>query len=138
MEATSTRFAGEDLPRRALQARPLTESNADSASTASSGGASSEVLQSATDACVSSFGATLRRIRREVDCKQVSLALEIGCTDAAFSHWETGARLPAPGGLTRLITALVHFGVSTGDLLELRGAWRLEHLRRWKGRVQSL
>jgi predicted transcriptional regulator len=88
------------------------------------------------EATSTSFGDALRCIRRQVDCKQATLAFEVGCTDAAFSHWESGARLPTPGSLSRLITALVQSGVSTGDLLELRGAWRLEHLRRLKGRTQ--
>jgi DNA-binding transcriptional regulator YiaG len=138
METTSTRFAGEHLPRRALQARSLTGPNADSASSSSPSGALSEILEGAPGAGASSFADALRGIRRQVDCKQAALAFEIGCTDAALSHWESGARLPTPRSLSRIISALVQSGVSTGDLLELRGAWRLEQLRRWKSRTPSL
>ena len=110
---------------------------ATSAISPSLGGSRSEVLKSVSGLHVSSFGDALRCIRRQVDCKQATLAFEIGCTDAAFSLWESGARLPTPRSLTRLITALVLSGVSTGDLLELRGAWRLEHLRRSRSRTAS-
>jgi transcriptional regulator with XRE-family HTH domain len=73
-----------------------------------------------------SFAEALRNTRRRVSGKQVSLSIRIGCTDAAISLWECGARLPSTRSFCRILCALAEDGASTSELLALRGAWHRE------------
>jgi DNA-binding transcriptional regulator YiaG len=77
-----------------------------------------------------SFGARLRSIRQRAACKQAVISRAIGCTDAALSLWETGARLPTRRSMSRILVAFATYGASTEDLLALRGLWRSECTRR--------
>jgi DNA-binding transcriptional regulator YiaG len=78
------------------------------------------------EAAANTFGECLRIIRRRLSYKQSVLADMIGCTEAALSFWETGARSPSPKNLVRILGTLVGCRVSTAELLALRGAWRLD------------
>jgi transcriptional regulator with XRE-family HTH domain len=66
-----------------------------------------------------------------MDCKQLLLSHAMGCSDAAISLWESGARLPTPDSLSRLLIAIAQSGASTAELLVLRSIWRDEYVRRW-------
>jgi transcriptional regulator with XRE-family HTH domain len=81
------------------------------------------------------FAVCLRRVRLRLDTKQAWLAGAIGCTDAAVSLWESGARVPSSQSFGRLLTALAEMGVTTSDLLELRRLWVTECAGRRLGRL---
>jgi DNA-binding XRE family transcriptional regulator len=72
------------------------------------------------------FGDQLRELRRRLSFKQVSLSSMIGCSDAAISFWETGARLPKAPRLRLLLQQLAAQGVPTFELLSLRQRWHYE------------
>ena len=76
------------------------------------------------------FAACLKRIRLACRTKQACLSMAIGCSDAAVSLWESGARMPTPGLLSRLLAALAEEGIPTPELLELRRVWLTEHALR--------
>ena len=76
------------------------------------------------------FAVRLRRIRLGLHTKQVGLSGAIGCSDAAVSLWESGARIPTPHSMVRLLAALAEEGTPTSELLELRGVWLNEYTRR--------
>jgi DNA-binding transcriptional regulator YiaG len=76
------------------------------------------------------FAVCLKRIRLGLHSKQAWLSWAVGCTDAAVSLWESGARVPTPNSLSRLLTALANGGVPTSELLELRRVWLNEFTRR--------
>lgn len=76
------------------------------------------------------FAACLKHIRLGLRNKQVWLSGAVGCSDAAVSLWESGARIPTPHSLGRLMTALAEEGTPTSALLELRRAWVNEYTRR--------
>jgi DNA-binding transcriptional regulator YiaG len=76
------------------------------------------------------FAACLKRIRLGLQNKQVWLSGAIGCSDAAVSLWESGARVPTPDSLGRLLAALAKEGTPTSELLELRRVWLTEYTRR--------
>jgi transcriptional regulator with XRE-family HTH domain len=76
------------------------------------------------------FSVRLRRIRLGLRTKQVGLSGAIGCSDAAVSLWESGARIPTPHSMRRLLAALAEEGTPTSELLELRGVWLNEYARR--------
>jgi transcriptional regulator with XRE-family HTH domain len=76
------------------------------------------------------FAACLRRLRLAIHSKQASFSEAVGCTEAAVSLWESGARFPTPRSFSRLLTALAEEGVLTSELLELRGFWLNEYVRR--------
>jgi len=69
------------------------------------------------------FAACLKRIRLELKNKQVWLSEAIGCSDAAVSLWESGARIPTAGSMGRLLAVLAREGATTSELLELRRFW---------------
>jgi len=76
------------------------------------------------------FAACLKRIRLSLNSKQVWLSEAIGCSDAAVSFWESGARVPTPRSLGRLLAALAREGTPPSDLLELRRMWCSDYMRR--------
>ena len=56
------------------------------------------------------FAACLRQVRNRLEAKQIWLAREVGCTEAAISHWEKGSRLPkentdADGAITSKLSS---------------------------------
>jgi DNA-binding transcriptional regulator YiaG len=77
-----------------------------------------------------SFACYLKQIRRRLAGKQIWLSRAIGCSDAAISLWESGARLPNPRSVCRILTALAESGASTLELLALRRAWHREMMKR--------
>jgi DNA-binding transcriptional regulator YiaG len=79
------------------------------------------------------FSDCLKRIRRALHSKQIALSNAIGCTDAAISLWESGARVPTPRSFVRLLTALAAQGSSKSDLHELRRVWIDESANRRMG-----
>jgi DNA-binding transcriptional regulator YiaG len=87
-------------------------------------------LEMANEADTPTFAEALRSGRKQLACKQLALAYAIGCTEAAFSLWETGSRLPTPKSLSRILAAFTTAGLATVDLLALRNAWRAEAIRR--------
>jgi DNA-binding transcriptional regulator YiaG len=76
------------------------------------------------------FAACLKRIRTALQSKQVWLSGAIGCSDAAVSLWESGARVPSPQSLGRLLAALAEEGTPTSELLELRRMWVADYAGR--------
>jgi DNA-binding transcriptional regulator YiaG len=76
------------------------------------------------------FACHLKNIRQRLSGKQVWLSREIGCSDAAVSLWESGARLPNPRSICRILTALAQSGASTPELLALRRTWHNEMAKR--------
>jgi transcriptional regulator with XRE-family HTH domain len=58
----------------------------------------------------------LRQLRQDLGWKQRDLALQVGCTRAAISHWECGREWPSLGMIPRLADAL---GVAEAHLLAL-------------------
>jgi len=77
-----------------------------------------------------SFAENLRAVRRQLAGKQIALSKAIGCTDSAVSLWESGARLPTPRSLSRILAAIAEGGASTADILALRASWRDAYARR--------
>jgi hypothetical protein len=71
-----------------------------------------------------SFASQLKEIRRRLSAKQAWLSSAIGCTEAAVSLWESGARLPTPRSFSRILSALAESSVSPSELLALGHAWR--------------
>jgi len=69
------------------------------------------------------FAVSLKRIRLELKNKQVWLSQAIGCSDAAVSFWESGARIPTAESMSRLLAVLAREGATTSELLELRRFW---------------
>jgi DNA-binding transcriptional regulator YiaG len=69
------------------------------------------------------FAVCLKRIRLELKNKQVWLSEAIGCSDAAVSLWESGARIPTAGSMSRILAVLAREGATTSELLELRRFW---------------
>jgi len=78
------------------------------------------------DAGERSFARHLKHIRQRLDGKQAWLSRAVGCSDAAISLWESGARLPNPRSLCRILGALAQSGASTPELLALRRSWHNE------------
>jgi transcriptional regulator with XRE-family HTH domain len=76
------------------------------------------------------FAGCLKRIRLAHHSKQVWLSCAVGCSDAAVSFWESGARVPSAKSMRRLLTALAEEGSPTSDLVELRRVWLDESTRR--------
>lgn len=72
------------------------------------------------------FSRHLRQIRSRLDGKQAWLSSEIGCSSAAVSFWESGARLPTARNLHRIVVALAKSGVSNLELIDLRRRWCTE------------
>ena len=76
------------------------------------------------------FGSYLRELRRSVSGKQAWLSNAVGCSDAAISFWETGARLPTPRRMAALLGVLSAAGVATMELLDLQQRWHFERAHR--------
>jgi hypothetical protein len=76
------------------------------------------------------FGSYLRQLRLAISGKQAWLSVAVGCSDAAISFWETGARLPTPRKMSALLAVLASAGVSTMELLDLRQRWHFERAKR--------
>ena len=76
------------------------------------------------------FADCLKRIRLGLQAKQAWLSGAVGCTEAAVSHWESGARIPTCKSFGRLLAVLAEVGVATLDLLELRRLWINDCTRR--------
>jgi hypothetical protein len=83
-----------------------------------------------SDRTFPTFSTLLRTVRHRLSGKQAWLSAEIGCSAAAISLWESGARLPTPSSLARIVAALAKSGVPTPDLLDLHRSWRSEMLQR--------
>ena len=77
-----------------------------------------------------SFGDQLKALRRRTWCKQAVLSDVVGCSEAAISFWESGARLPKKRMLGLLLTALAREGVSPLELYSLSQRWRYERNQR--------
>ena len=77
-----------------------------------------------------SFACDLKRLRRQLSAKQIAVSHGIGCTDAAVSLWESGARFPNGTNLSQLVAVLAESGASAGELLALRDTWESERNRR--------
>jgi hypothetical protein len=77
-----------------------------------------------------SFAGHLKTVRLRLAFKQITFSHAIGCTDAAISLWESGARFPTPNNLSRILAAIARGGGSTADILLLRRSWRDEWLQR--------
>ena len=72
------------------------------------------------------FSRHLKQIRSRLESKQDWLSGEIGCSSAALSFWESGARLPTARSLHKIVVALARSGVSTLELIDLRRSWCME------------
>ena len=72
------------------------------------------------------FAVHLKQVRARIHAKQCWLAREIGCTDAAISHWENGTRLPRQNTMRRVFQALERSGAQPTELVSLLVAWRNE------------
>jgi DNA-binding transcriptional regulator YiaG len=77
-----------------------------------------------------SFAQALRQLRRKLAEKQTSLSHEMGCSDAAISHWESGSRLPSTSNFHRLLIALAGAGAASAEMLALRAAWQSDRAMR--------
>jgi DNA-binding transcriptional regulator YiaG len=84
-----------------------------------------------------SFASSLRYLRHRLAGKQVWLSGQIGCSDAAISFWESGARFPSRRNLSRLLAALAEGGASTSELLALRRTWHNDFTKRSLSRSSS-
>jgi transcriptional regulator with XRE-family HTH domain len=72
----------------------------------------------------------LKELRRRTACKQAILSEVVGCSEAAVSFWESGARLPKKRMLTLLLTALADQGASSFELHSLTQRWQYERIQR--------
>jgi transcriptional regulator with XRE-family HTH domain len=70
------------------------------------------------------FAARLKRVRTRLHAKQFWLAREVGCSEAAISHWENGSRLPRQNTMRRVFQALERGGALPDELMSLLVAWR--------------
>ena len=77
-----------------------------------------------------SFAEQLKMLRTRTWSKQAVLSSLLGCTDAAVSLWESGARLPRTGSMELLMKALASEGVSPLQLETLRQRWSFERRQR--------
>ena len=76
------------------------------------------------------FAEQLKALRTRTWSKQAVLSNVLGCSDAAISLWESGARLPKAASMALLMKALAEEGVSPLQLETLRQGWCLERRRR--------
>jgi DNA-binding transcriptional regulator YiaG len=77
-----------------------------------------------------SFADQLKELRRRTACKQAILSEIVGCSEAAVSFWENGARLPKKRMLALLLTALAEHGASALELHALTQRWQHERIQR--------
>lgn len=89
------------------------------------------------DDWTTSFACCLKQVRQRLAGKQAWLSHEVGCSDAAISFWESGARLPNHQNLCRILAAVARGGATTPELLSLRGAWHQVTARRSISRLES-
>ena len=73
---------------------------------------------------MSSFGNVLREFRIRLMGKQLTLAVSVGCTEAAISFWESDRRLPSPRLLALLVKRLTEAGASPDEVRELVTVYR--------------
>lgn len=76
------------------------------------------------------FGSILQRLRAVYFIKQQSLAMRVGCTEAAVSFWERNKRLPSSQRLAQLLTGIKEAGASSGEITELVTAYRTAVMER--------
>ncbi len=62
--------------------------------------------------------------------KQASLSVEVRCTEAAVSFWESGRRLPQRSTFLRICHALVENGATSREVASLRRAWEDAQVRK--------
>ena len=86
----------------------------------------------------SSFAFHLKTLRRRRAGKQACLSFQIGCTDAALSHWESGARRATPRSLARIVLALSQLGATGKELQALQSSWASERRRRLMERIARM
>jgi DNA-binding transcriptional regulator YiaG len=80
--------------------------------------------------CTSSFAEQLKNLRTRTWSKQTVLSSLLGCSDAAVSLWESGARLPRAGLMDLLMKALAAEGVAPVELETLHQRWSFERRER--------
>ena len=90
-----------------------------------------------SDDCQRSFASNLKQVRQRLAGKQAWLSREVGCSDAAISFWESGARLPNQQNLCRILAAVARGGATTSELVALRNAWHDEMSRRSVRRIDQ-
>jgi helix-turn-helix protein len=73
---------------------------------------------------VHSFGRQLRSLRLRVNAKQLWLAREVGCSDAAVSFWETDRRFPHKAWIPRLLGAFRRSGARPDEIASLLNSWQ--------------
>src|SRR6266511_1342776 len=73
---------------------------------------------------VHSFGRQLRALRLRVKAKQLWLAGEVGCSDAAVSFWEKDRRLPDKARIRRLLGAFSRSGARPDEIASLLVSWQ--------------
>jgi DNA-binding transcriptional regulator YiaG len=86
----------------------------------------------------SSFAVRFKTLRRRRAGKQACLSFQIGCTDAALSHWESGTRLPSPRSLARIVVALSQLGATRREIHALECSWASERRGKAMGPIASM
>lgn len=71
-----------------------------------------------------SFASVLRELRIRLMGKQLTLAANVGCTEAAISFWESGRRLPSPRLLGLLVKRLAEAGALPEEVRQLVTVYR--------------
>lgn len=66
-----------------------------------------------------SIAENIKKLRLSHGMSQAEFGAIAGVTDKAVSTWETGAKAPRMGAITRLAE---HFGISKSDIIEDEGA----------------
>jgi DNA-binding XRE family transcriptional regulator len=81
---------------------------------------------------MTTFKDVLQRMRKQYIGKQFTLAVSLGCTEAAISFWEHGRRLPQRTLLTRIVTCFRASGARPDEVAELQQAYegRIQHRKR--------
>lgn len=72
---------------------------------------------------MTTFHLVLHRLRKRYIGKQLTLAMSLGCTEAAISFWEHGRRLPLETLLPRIVECFRGNGALATELEELRQAY---------------
>jgi len=84
------------------------------------------------------FATCLKQVRIRIHAKQCWLAREIGCSEAALSHWEKGSRLPRQNTMRRIFQALERGGSPPTELVSLLIAWRSDRNKSRRGSSRSV
>jgi len=69
------------------------------------------------------FNIVLHRLRKRYIGKQLTLATNLGCTEAAISFWERGRRLPLRTLLPRIVECFRACGARANEIEELQSAY---------------